>query len=340
MHYSLAILLLLASGLTLLRSAEPSATAADAVLPGDVLLGSGTHRYRWVHDWIKLPPSMSLASTHGGVAVDKTDRIYISTENDNAVIVLNPDGTVVTSWGKPFKGGTHDLCIVEDNGREVIWLTHTARGEAIKCTLAGEVLLTIGWPEASGVYKNAKEYKPTSTAIAPNGDVYVADGYGKNYVHRFTAAGSYVSSWNGSARPGGQFKTPHGIGIDRRGPEPRVVVVDRVNSRLQYFTLEGAYVSEVPGFRLPCKAVFRGDDLVVPDLKGRVTILGRENQVICQLGDNPDEKKRANFGVPPEQFKDGEFTAPHGAAWDSQGNLYVEDWNRSGRVSKLERIKY
>ena len=95
----------------------------------------------------------------------------------------------------------------------------------------------------------------------------------------------------------------------------------------------------VRSLRLPCKVVFHGDDLVVPELQGRVTIYDRNYQVIAQLGDNPDQTQWAAYDLKPELWHDGIFIAPHGAAWDSQGNLYVEDWNRVGRVSKLERIR-
>jgi len=321
-------------GYVLAGEVAPIAPAAAAQV-----IGEGAHRYAWVHDWIKLPPGVTLASTHGCVAVDSQDRIYVNTDNEHAVIVLKTDGTFISSWGKEFAKGAHGMCIVKDGDQEVLWLTHLGRAEVVKCTLAGAVLQTIPWPEKSGIYKAAKEYKPTAVAIAANGDVYVADGYGKGYLHRFTAKGDYVQSWNGSDRQGGTFKTPHGVAIDTRASGPRVIVADRANGRLQFFSLDGKYLAETTGMRNPCKVVIRGDDLVIPDLQGRVTIVGKDDQIICHLGDNPDAKKRGNFGLPPAQWKDGEFSAPHGAAWDSQGNLYVEDWNSTGRVSKLARLK-
>jgi hypothetical protein len=78
--------------------------------------------------------------------------------------------------------------------------------------------------------------------------------------------------------------------------------------------------------------------LVVPDLAGRVTILDRENKLVCHLGDQPDESLRAQNGVPREKWKDGVFISPHSAHWDKQGNLYVMDWNYLGRVNKLQRV--
>ena len=90
---------------------------------------------------------------------------------------------------------------------------------------------------------------------------------------------------------------------------------------------------------MPCTLNILGDDIIVPDLQGRVTILGKDNKLIAHLGENSDASLRGKNPVPPEKWKDGEFTAPHGACWDSKGDLYVEDWNATGRINKMKRIK-
>ena len=137
----------------------------------------------------------------------------------------------------------------------------------------------------------------------------------------------------------GKFSTPHGMCLDTRGAEPRIIVADRGNHRIQVYSLEGEYVSHATeGLRAPCTAYIRGEDVVIPDLQGRITILNKENKLIAHLGENEDKGKQGKYPVPPEQWKDGQFTAPHGAAWDSKGDLYVEDWNATGRVNKLKRI--
>jgi hypothetical protein len=83
----------------------------------------------------------------------------------------------------------------------------------------------------------------------------------------------------------------------------------------------------------------RGTDLVVGDLAGRVTIFDKDNKLITHLGDNVDPKKRATNKVPPEEWVDGQFIAPHGICWDQKGNLYVHEWMAVGRVIKLKRVK-
>ena len=202
------------------------------------------------------------------------------------------------------------------------------------------MIQAIPYPEASGVYKEGnKRYLPTSVAVAPNGDIYGADGYGMHHVHQWNAKGEYIRSWNGSDGAAGKFNTPHGIAVDCRSKEMKIIVADRANKRIQVFTPDGKYISHhLEGLVNPCKVYVRGEDLLIPDLQGKVTILDKDNKLVCHLGEAKPENK-GKFGAPPESWVDGQFTAPHGAAWDSQGNAYVEDWNKTGRVTKLKRIK-
>jgi hypothetical protein len=73
----------------------------------------------------------------------------------------------------------------------------------------------------------------------------------------------------------------------------------------------------------------------VAELESRVAILDKNNKVISVLGDNPDKGQWAKFDVPVDAWKVGIFTAPHGLTYDKDGNLYVQDWNKTGRVTKL-----
>jgi hypothetical protein len=302
-----------------------------------VVLEGGGRKYEWVKGWLKLPEGMRIGSTHGCVAIDAKDNVYFNTDTENAVITVDNDGKFIRAWGKDYRGGSHGMTIVKEGDRELLWLAHTGRHEIVKCTLEGEVLMSIPYPDKSGVYPDNKRYLPTSVAVAPNGDVYVGDGYGMHHAHRWNAKGEYLQSWNGSEGKAGKFNTPHGIAIDTRGAEPRVIVADRANGRLQYFTLDGKFLDVLTGFRNPCKVYVRGDDLLVPDLQGRITLVDKDNKILCHLGE-ADPKFRGKFGTPVESFEDGKFTAPHGAAIDSKGSLIVEDWNQHGRVNKLVRI--
>lgn len=304
-----------------------------------IILGTGKHRYQWMKDWAKLPSGMSFGNTHGCVVSDSKGRVYMNTDTDNAVIVFDGAGKFIKAWGKDFKGGSHGMAMVREGGKELMWLAHIGRHEVVKVTLDGDVLMTLPFPDKAGVYKKADEYKPTSVAVAPNGNLYISDGYGLSWVHQYTPKGEYVRSWGGKGEEPGRMRTPHGLWVDTRKKEPTLIVCDRENHRLQIFDLEGKLLDIVTDdLRRPCHIQQHGEDMVVADLGGRVTILDKNNKVITHLGDNADPALRAVNKVDKDKWKDGEFISPHCAHWDAKGDLYVLDWNFLGRITKLKKL--
>ncbi len=318
-----------------------------------IILGSGNHKYEWVKDWAKLPAGMQLGNLHGAVQVDAKGRIYATAESENAFLVFDQGGKFIRGFGREWKtdkagDGVHGMQLRMEAGKEYIYLTHLSRHEFAKITLEGEVIWVKGYPEQPGIYTSKDEFKPTGIAVAPNGDFYVTDGYGRNYVHHYNAKGEYVNSWGGKSTSketpeDGKFNTPHAILIDTRSKQPTVLLTDRANHRLQWFTLAGKHLKTLAGdgdlLRLPATLSLRGTDIVVGDLSGRVTIFDKDNHLVTHLGDNLDPKKRATNKVPPDQWLDGQFIAPHGICWDQKGNLYVEEWLTAGRIVKLKRMK-
>jgi DNA-binding beta-propeller fold protein YncE len=327
-----AALLSLPAGLALQAPEKPAA-------PAPIRLGSGRHTYEWVRGWGTLPEGKSYGNTHGAIVIDSRGRIYVNTDSEDAVIVFEPDGTFVKSWGKEFRGGLHGMALVKEGEQEFLYLAHTSRHEVLKTTLDGEVLWTLGYPESAGIYGSAGEFHPTSVAVAPNGELFVADGYGRSWVHQYDAHQKYLRSFGGPGTEPGKMQTPHGLWLDTRGAAPVLYVADRENHRLQVFDLEGKLLRVVDAdLRRPCNLHQLGTDLVVADLEGRVTILDKEDHLVVHLGDNPRPELRAQNGVPREQWVDGQFISPHAARWDAQGNLYVMDWLSQGRLSKLKRF--
>ncbi len=308
--------------------------------PAPIRMGEGLHTYEWVRGWGDYRADGPIGNTHGCVVIDFAGRIYFNTDSERAVIVLSPEGKILKSWGKEWAGGLHGMTLVREGDQEFLYLAHTARHQVAKTTLDGEVLWTIDAPMDSGAYEKPEQFVPTSVAVAENGDVYVGDGYGKSWIHRFDRDRKRIHSWGGWGTEPGKMKSPHGIAIVERRGRSWLYVCDRENSRLQVFDLEGRHVGFVePGLRRPSNLHQRGESLAVADLEGRVTILDGNDKIVCHLGDNPDPAKRANNGVPMDQWVDGAFTSPHNARFDAEGNLFVLDWVSSGRLSKLLRVK-
>ncbi len=301
------------------------------------ILGTGEHCYRWTL-WGTLPRGIQLGYTHG-VCEDAMGRIFIHNMSEHAVVLFDPEGEYLASWGGDFARGAHGMQYRLEEEGEFLYLADIARHIVVKTTLTGEVVWTIECPMNAGVYTAPEEFVPTNVAIAPNGDIYIADGYGRSYIHQYTARAEYVRTWGGEGEEPGKMRCPHGIWVDTRGERPLLVVADRANVRLQYFTLEGEHVGFVANDLLhPCHFDQRGADLLVPDLHGRVTILDRHNRLVTHLGEDPGVEARPGYpNLPRDQRIPGKFISPHAAIWDHQGNIYVVEWIEDGRITKLVR---
>src|SRR5438477_4187509 len=260
------------------------------------IVGKGEYTYEVTHDWGQLPADIQYGNTHG-VCEDSQGRIYVhhtvnaASERSDSMVVFDADGKFIQAWGKEFKGGAHGLHLHKEGNSDFLYLCDTQRG-LVKATLDGEEVFSIGYPVESEFYEpgtdgTQKKYCPTNLAIAPNGDIYVADGYSSSYINVYNIRGKYRFSFGGPGKEPGQVSCPHGIICDTRGIQPVITVADRGNNRIQNFTLDGKHIEFISGTNLPCHFNIHGNgDVVVPDLGARVTLLDRNNQVITHLGDD------------------------------------------------------
>ena len=339
-----------AAGAVALTGAPTILSAMQNTAKANVL-GSGTHTYEVVPGWGKLPDNVKFGNCHG-VCETADGRVFIHnvSPTDDCVVEFDADGKFIRSWGKEFGKGSHGMQLRKEGGEEFLYFATTGNKQVVKTNLKGEHVFVLEFPNDA---KNAQgepcydpanpKYSPTNIAFAPGdngGDFYVADGYGSNYIHQYNGKGKYIRTWGGTGSEDGQMKCPHGIWCDTRDPaNPMIVVADRANVRLQWFTLDGKHIRTAGNdLRHPCHFDQRGGDLLIPDLHGRLTIFDTDNQLITHLGDNPDPAKRGNNGVPADQLVPGEFCTPHQAIWDRAGNIYVAEWLKVGRVTKLRHV--
>ena len=321
-------------------------------MSSELVQGRDEHSYELIHDWGELPSRIKYGNCHG-VCVDEAGYIYVhhtvheTSESRDTMVMFDPDGKFVKSWGPQFAGGAHGLHLNKEDGEEFFYFCDINREIVVKTTLDGEEIFTLGRPAQSDPYARTDEngenipWKPTNLAVASNGDIYVGDGYGSSYVVQYSRTGEHLrtfgGSGNGSGDGPGQLKVPHGIIIDDRAGEERLLVADRSNNRLQSFTLDGRHHSFVGGVDLPCHFDKRGDDLLIPDLAARVTLMDRDNQVIAHYGEGPDDYRKRRV-VSRDNFMPGKFVCPHGACFDHDGNIFVVEWVEIGRVTKMRKL--
>jgi hypothetical protein len=333
----------------------PFVHASDKAGTKNPVIGQGDHRYECHHGWGELPSSIHWFETHG-VAVDKAGLIYIkhraggekpksAKDAQDTIVVFDPQGKFVRSFGKEYHGGGHGIDIREENGQEFLYLCCMFPVNlVVKTDLKGEVVWIKETPTEPHVYdKKGTPYSPTNVAFAPDGGFYVGDGYGSNYIHQYDKDARWVRTFGGTGEGPGQFKTPHGLWLDNRpGREPQLVVADRANARLQYLSLDGQPKSINREVSFPAHFDIRGDVLLLPDLHARVTLFDKDNKVIDHLGYDPEWTKQVLDGfkirTQPDRWPAGKFIHPHDACFDKDGNIFVAEWVQTGRISLLRHV--
>jgi hypothetical protein len=212
--------------------------------------------------------------------------------------------------------------------------------------LKGEEVFTLGYPAESDAYKPKDKntsvlYRPTNVAIAPNGDIYVGDGYGSSFINQYNRKAEFIRSFGGLGQGDEQLDCPHGLWIDTRTETPLLTITDRGNRRLQRFSLDGRHVDSILGTtKMPCYLHERNGDVVIADLVSKVVILDRKNNVVVTLGEG--EYSKQDWGTvrnqAPGTFAPGRFVCPHAACFDHENNIFVVEWVESGRVTKLRKV--
>jgi len=291
-----------------------------------VILGSGEHRYRVDEGWGELPPDIKFGDC-AGVALDSRDNVYVFNRGAHPVIVFDRSGKFLRSWGQDV-GFTraHGAAMGPD---ERLYLTDDD-GHAVRVfTLEGKLLQTIGTPKVSATRFSGDPFnRCTHTALSPQGDLYVSDGYQNARVHKYSPDGKLLFSWGEIGTAPGQFNLVHNVACDDDG---WVYVADRENHRVQVFDGKGKYETQWNNLMRPCGLfVERGSNPLafigelgpetaaaltrdVPNLGPRVTVVSNKGNVLAYLGTKP-----IGEGA-------GQFIAPHGIAVDSRGDIYVAE---------------
>lgn len=323
----------------LFLSIAPALQAGDETKP--VRMGCGIMTFDTVPGWgLGADGKSVLGPTHGAVVIDSAGNIYTSAQI--GVFVFSPDGKVVRRFIGDEYSNIHDMEIRKEGDEEFIYGARNVAGEGIKFSAEdGSIVLKLPFPKESGL--DQPKFSPTAITIAPNGDIFLSDGYASDHIFKFDKTGKYLMHFGQKGNDLKQFNTAHGMTLDTRYDPPRLLICDRNHEpkgRLLHYDLDGKFIEEVvTGLGMPTSAAVQGDYVSVPDLHGRLVILDKSNTIMAVLGHNPDPATRVNFNVPQDQWKEGIFNGTHGSFWDKDGNLYVQDWNVSGRIMKLVRVK-
>ncbi len=328
-------------------AAAPNLLADDARPP--VRIGSGPWTFELDESWGQLPPGMNYGFGCG-IVVDSQDRVYVTSRSANpCVAIFSADGKLLETWSKDFgdrvgyspdqvAATAHGIYWSKEGNDEFLYFTENVAGgpngtrlgaRVYKTDLKGKVLYTIGNVETESPTAQKFDWaNPTDVAVAPNGDIYVVDGYGSQRVSRFDKNFQHIKTIGSPGKEHGQFNTCHGVWISTLRDVPEVYIADRANGRYEVFTLDLDYQRTVSGdfIRNPCCFYQHKGHLYIPDLAGLVAII------------DAADKPVATLGAESQGPKDGpdRFIATHALTVDSHGNLYVLEWVPTGRVRKFK----
>ena len=284
-----------------------------------MVFGQGTHQYTVQEDWWTLPEGWEFGWIPA-VAVDSQDRVYVYSRSEHPMVVFDRDGNFIDAWGDDILKDAHGIFIDADDN---IYCTERDTHVMRKFTTNGELLMTLGTPDEPGA-EGEPFNKPTDFALGPDGEMYISDGYGNARVHKYSPDGELIKSWGQPGTGPGEFDLPHCVRVD---PRNRLMVADRENNRIQFFTLDGEYIEEWGDLLQPDTIYIDDDDLVyIAELGQRISIMTLDGEVISQWG------SERGSTVP------GEFLAcPHGIWLDSQGDIYVGEVQADARLQKFIR---
>ncbi|HCN28936.1 MAG TPA: hypothetical protein DIT64_09245 [Verrucomicrobiales bacterium] len=302
---------------------------------------SGEVTYEFQPDFIQPPPGReTIGNGHGEIACDSAGNFYVSVQGpenkDAGVQVYGPDGKFVRALNLP--NSLHGFVIRKDEGREFIFAAVLGEKKVIKASLDGAIVLEIptsAFPEGKA---GPKGLALTNCDVAPNGDIYVVDGYGQSWIFVFDRAGKFKKVFGGPVEPL-KLANTHKIFIDRRFEPARVLACDRGNNRLLHLDLDGNLISVIAseGLRRPSSASFHGDLMCVAEIAGRVSVWDKEGKLVAQLGANDTPGQTNTPKVEPKDWLQGTVTSPHGITFDNQGNILETEWNLFGRVLRWNR---
>jgi len=354
---------------TALLMAKPAATFAilhKDKLPEDPAIGHGAFTYKADKNWAKISVNSNpLFNCHEMVQDSKGRLIMLGDNIHNNILIFDKSGKLLDYWGTAFPGG-HGLTLSKEGGEDFLLITDCGwfqdktgnwtrqAGQVVKTTLDGRLVFSVGHPRTIGIYKDEEPFMPTETAVAPNGDIYVADGYGSDYIIQYSSKGQYIRHFGGHNNVNKEHNlvNAHGVSVDLRDKNnPVLICTSREENCFKLFTMDGRFIKRIdmPGMYV-CRAVEDGQNIYAgvcwsKDAAGKrnsnsgfVTILDGNNKVVSNPGGNAPLYKDGVL-QPTLQASNPVFQHGHDVCIDDEKNLYICQWNANHTAPvKLTRV--
>jgi streptogramin lyase len=320
------------------------ALASIALAQSDAPPNSQPNPYRTIENWGKLPEGRTWGST-SAVAHDREGNIWVAERcgaNSCAgkadvapILKFDAAGNLLKSFGAGMFIFPHAI-LIDRQGN--IWVTdgqgRDGKGhQAIKFDPNGKVLMTLGKAGVAGT-EDGVFNQPSAVAVAPNGDIFVADGHGGNTnarIQKFDKNGKFLTTWGKKGTAPGEFDTPHALAFDSKG---RLFVGDRANNRIQIFDQDGKFLEEWKQFSRPSAVYIDSHDVIY--------VSDSESRERDGYGHHPGWKRGIRVGSAkdgtvtafiPDTFatpEDSATSGSEGVMADSAGNIFGAEVGQKG----------
>lgn len=320
----------------------------------EIVIGHNGYTYKVDKNWAKIGVNSNpLFNCHEMVQDSKGRLIMIGDNTHNNILIFDKSGKLLDYWGTAFPGG-HGLTLSKEGGEDFLILVdcgyfqdkegkwQAQAGQVVKTDLSGRIIFTIGHPRTIGIYKDSEKFQPTETAVAPNGDIYVADGYGSDYIIHYNSKGQYIRHFGGRNNQNKEHNliNAHGVVVDTRDKnKPTLICTSREENCFKVFSLDGKFIKRIdlPGMYV-CRPVINEQNLYAgvcwsKDTVGKrnantgfITILDGENKVISNPG---GEAPQYQDGILQQTFQMANpvFQHGHDVCIDEDKSVYVCQWN-------------
>ncbi len=295
-----------------------------------------TNPYRSVPHWGNLPDGRAWGSV-SAIFPSPDGNMWVAercgantcdgSDNVDPVVLFDTEGNVIRSFGAGMILWPHGMFVDREGN---VWIADAlgfgeqpaGRGhEVLKFSPQGELLMTLGQKGVAGTGEDTFT-KPSDVLVAPNGDIFVADGHdagGNNRIVKFSADGTFIKAWGSTGSEDGEFRDPHALAMDSQG---RLFVGDRANSRIQIFDQDGNHLSTWTQFGRPSGLfIDENDVLYAADSESNY-----ERNPGWQRGIYIGSARTgwvSHFIPDPEPNPDESGTSgAEGVAVDAQGNVY------------------
>lgn len=306
--------------------------------PAKNIIGHGNFRYKVDKDWGTLDPGSYPVEHCHEMVMDSRGRLILTTVSSRQdVLVYTRDGKPAEAWSLGLTEA-HGLTTAGEGENQTFWITDTA-GRVINVDLEGRIIRELQPP--AGHTPPGKRYRPTGTAVAANGDIYVADGYGSDKIFHYDARGRLINVFGGP----NDFDCCRGIAVDSRWGREELLITSQGRNEFQRWSTDGKHemTRKLPGLQI-CRPVVDGayTYFAVASTKspttydGMLAVLDRDFNVISLPGGSAPLNQEDFTSV----VADGQtFLNPHDVCIDKDDNLYVPQWY-SGRTYpvRLKRV--